>query len=221
MRTIKLLFCLLLICAVLSSVAMAQESVASLLSKASDAYKQQKYERAAELYDNAIKQGAQGLTLVYNAACAFALAGKRDEAGVGTAARGRGTKAIQDARTEQAVRRLEREWLDAGHNKDVAAMDRILADNFIITFGDGTVRDKAEVMRRLRMGTKNPNECEWTEDSEVRVNGNTAIIVGRYRYRLREKDKETVTESRYTDTYIRRKGHWQVVASHLSDIGKK
>jgi ketosteroid isomerase-like protein len=143
-------------------------------------------------------------------------------AGICTAnSQSRGTKATLDARAEQAVRRLEREWLDAGHNKDVAAMDRILANDFIITFGDGSVRDKDEVMRRLRVGTRNPNEYDWTEDSEVRVHGNTAIIVGRYRYRLREKDKETVSESRYTDTYIKRKGHWQVVASHLSDIVKK
>ena len=142
--------------------------------------------------------------------------------GIGAAnSQSRRAKATKDARAEHALRKLEREWLDAGHNKDVAAMDRILADDFIITFEDGSVRDKAEVMRRLRVATKNPNEYEWTEDSEVRVHGNTAIIVGRYRYRLREKDKETVTESRYTDTYIKRKGHWQVVASHLSDIGKK
>src|SRR5260370_36879557 len=133
----------------------------------------------------------------------------------------RGTKATLGARAEKAVRRLEREWLDAGHNKDVAAMGRILAADFIITFGDGSVRDKAEVMRRLRAGTRNPNEYDWTEDSKVRVHGNTAIIVGRYRYRLRENDKDTVSESRYTDTYIKRKGHWQVVASHLSEIVKK
>jgi ketosteroid isomerase-like protein len=134
---------------------------------------------------------------------------------------GRGTRATQDAKSKQAVRRLEREWLEAGHNKNVAAMDRILADDFIITFGDGSVRDKAEVMRRLRVGTRNANEYDWTEDSKVRVHGNTAIVVGRYRYRLREKDKETVSESRYTDTYIKTRGHWQVVASHLSDIVKK
>jgi len=142
--------------------------------------------------------------------------------GIGTAkSQGRGTKAALDARAEQAVRRLEREWLDAGHNKDLAAIYRILADDFIITFGDGSVRDKAEVMRRLRVGTRNPNEYDWTEDSKVRVHGNKAIIVGRYRYRLRENNKETISESRYTDTYIKRKGHWQVVASHLSDIVKK
>ena len=132
-------------------------------------------------------------------------------------------KANQGAKAEQVLRKLEREWLDAGRNKNLAAIERILADDFIITFGDGTIRDKGEVIRRLslRTGTKNPNEYDWTEDSVVRVHGNTAIIIGRYMYRLRDKDIETVSQSRYTDTYIKRKGRWQVVASHLSSIAKK
>ena len=130
-------------------------------------------------------------------------------------------RAGQDAKAEQEVRKLEREWLEAGRNKDVTTMDRILADDFIITFGDGSTRDKVEVMRRLHLGTKNPNEYDWTEDSKVRTYGDTAIITGKYMYKVQDKDKEMVSESRYTDTYIKLNGRWQVVASHLSNVAKK
>ena len=127
----------------------------------------------------------------------------------------------QDAKAEQELRDLQREWLAAGRNKDVAAIERILADDFLITFGDSSTRDKPEVIRRLRLGVRNPNEYDWTEDSKVRIYGDAAIITGKYIYKILDHDKETVSESRYTDTYIKRNGHWQVVASHLSNIAKK
>lgn len=132
----------------------------------------------------------------------------------------RKTKATSHVQTEQVLRKLEREWLDAYLNKDVAAMRRILADDFTITYGDGSVRDKAETIRSLSLSKKNPEEYHWTEDSKVRVYGDAAIITGRFLYR-RAKDQEPNGASRYTDTYVRRKGHWQVVASHLSNITKK
>jgi hypothetical protein len=122
-------------------------------------------------------------------------------------------KATPDAKAEQELRKLEREWLDA----DAAGVERIEADDFTITYGDGSVRDKAQYIEMAKRGTKDPNVSQWTEDSQVRIYGDTAIITGRFLY----KNKETVSQSRYTDTYIKRNGRWQVVASHLSNIAKK
>ena len=122
-------------------------------------------------------------------------------------------RANQDTKAEQELRKLEREWLDA----DVAGIERIEADDFTITYGDGSVRDKAQYVEMAKRGTKDPNVSQWTEDSKVRIYGDTAIITGRYLY----KNREMVSESRYTDTYIKRNGRWQVVASHLSNIAKK
>jgi hypothetical protein len=124
----------------------------------------------------------------------------------------RSIRAHQDTRAEQELRKLEREWLDA----DAAAVERIEADDFTITYGDGSVRDKAQYVEMARRrGVKDPNVSQWTEDSKVRIYGDTAVTTGRYLY----KNKDTISESRYTDTYIKGKGRWQVVASHLSNIG--
>ncbi|MGA9998190.1 MAG: nuclear transport factor 2 family protein [Pyrinomonadaceae bacterium] len=133
-----------------------------------------------------------------------------------------GVNASQDAKAEQELRKLEREWLDAYDNHDVEAMKRIVADDFTITYENGSVLDKAKTVGMLRPGTpKNPDTSQWTEDSKVRLYGDTAIITGKYVFKRRDKDKEIVSESRYTDTYIKRNGRWQVVASHLSNIAKK
>jgi ketosteroid isomerase-like protein len=120
---------------------------------------------------------------------------------------------------ESELRQLELAWLDAYDNNDAAAMERIVADDFQITYGDGRILNKKQTIAGLKPSApKDANSEQYTEDSVVRVYGNTAIITGVYIYKHRDSDKETMSRSRYTDTYLKRKGRWQVVSSHLSPI---
>ena len=127
----------------------------------------------------------------------------------------------QEATVELA--QLEREWLNAYDNDDVEAMDRIVANDFTITFPGGQVDTKADIMAGL-----SPDEDEeedenegngrshYTEDRAIRIYGNTAILTGVY---VDPGDEGEPDERyRYTDTWMRRHGEWQVVASHLSRI---
>ena len=54
------------------------------------------------------------------------------------------------SQAEQEVRKLEREWLDAYEQHDVAAMDRILADDFKLTQFGGVVQTKADILAALK-----------------------------------------------------------------------
>jgi hypothetical protein len=58
----------------------AQETADSLLVKASEAYRKKEYGRSAQLYAEAVRLGAREVNDFYNAACSFALAGRKDEA---------------------------------------------------------------------------------------------------------------------------------------------
>ena len=81
MRIYRIFICLLLVCtAYLPFAATTQETTDSLVAKATEAYQKKEYERSAQLYSAAIKQGAQDTGVFYNAACSFALAGKKEEA---------------------------------------------------------------------------------------------------------------------------------------------
>ncbi len=124
-----------------------------------------------------------------------------------------------NAKVEAELRQLERQWLDAYDNNDTAAMERIVADDFQITYGDGRTLNKKQTLASLKPGApKDANSEQYTEDSVVRVYGKTAIITGVYIYQQRDGDKETISRSRYTDTYRKRKGRWQVISSHLSPL---
>lgn len=115
------------------------------------------------------------------------------------------------------VRAAERAWLDAYEKRDAAAMNSLVADDFLITHGDGRTQDKAAVMDALARATAAgmPPATFTTEDVQGRVYGDTVILTGKVTMQRRKRDGTTSTvASRYTDAYARRNGRWQVVSSH-------
>lgn len=125
----------------------------------------------------------------------------------------------QVSEAEQEVRRLERAWLDAYERRDVEAMNRIVADDFTITFPGGEIQSKAQVVSSLK-GSAGPSPKFYTEDVRSRAYGDTVILIGRVIAEWEQAGKKVREQSRYTDTYVRRQGRWQVVASHLSNVPK-
>lgn len=130
----------------------------------------------------------------------------------------------QTADPVQQVRQLEREWLDAYEKRDSAAIQRIVADDFTIVFPDGASQTKADIMVMLERGRagSRPSPRFTTEDVLARAYGDTVILSGRViTHRKGADGTEERQESRYTDTYVRLDGRWQVVASHLSNVKVK
>lgn len=126
----------------------------------------------------------------------------------------------QLTKAEEEVRKLERQWLDAYEQNNAEAMERIVADDFTITFPNGGIQTKPRLMSMVKAPRRasQPRMKFSTEDVQSRTYGDTVILIGRVITEY-ERDGKTVKEqSRYTDTYVKRKGQWQVVASHLSNV---
>ncbi|MDQ3118646.1 MAG: nuclear transport factor 2 family protein [Verrucomicrobiota bacterium] len=122
--------------------------------------------------------------------------------------------------TEEEVRRLEREWLDAYEKYDAEAMGRIVADDFAITFPNGRIQTKAQIMAMLKRPRREgaPTTRFRTDEVQARSYGDTVILMGKVIEQSEREGKATTEASRYTDTYVKREGRWQVVASHLSNV---
>ena len=117
------------------------------------------------------------------------------------------------------VQKLERAWLDAYEQHDTKAMDAIVADDFTITFPNGSMQNKAQIMAALKRQRAPGLSIKFhTVDVQARVYGDTVILIGRVVTQY-QRDGQTTSkeEQRYTDTYVNRNGRWQVVASHLSN----
>ena len=113
---------------------------------------------------------------------------------------------------EREVRTTERRWLDLYEHRDAEGMEAILADGFVITYPDGTMQRKADVVAAMRRGAGKPSPRFVTEETAAHVYGDTVVLTG-----IVKTIRATGTSaSRYTDTYVRSGGKWQVAASHLS-----
>jgi ketosteroid isomerase-like protein len=122
---------------------------------------------------------------------------------------------------EQQVLKAGLEYAQMIKNQDAAAIERILADEYLYTSEDGKTTNKAEDLA----GYKNDRtklELAEISDQKVRVIGNdTAVETGIIRLKGNDKNGQPFDESeRYTTVWIWRDGRWQIVADHVSDIKK-
>jgi hypothetical protein len=116
---------------------------------------------------------------------------------------------------EQELKRLENEWLNSYLRDDKQTFDRIVADDFTRTDESGKFATKAEEKELVQAPPASVNASLTNEDMQVRVYGNAAIVTGR----IISKVQDSLNfQSRFTDTFVKRKGRWQVVARHYSRI---
>jgi hypothetical protein len=123
------------------------------------------------------------------------------------------------SKAEREVRQVLEEWLDALRRGDVAALERIVADDYMITVSDGRVLNREQDLSPLKEGVK--FESATVQDVRVRVFKETAIVTGEGIFKVRVKDKNYDIRERFTDIYVKRKGRWQPVASHSTALTKR
>jgi ketosteroid isomerase-like protein len=115
------------------------------------------------------------------------------------------------AGTEQALVQMERDWTAAALNKDAAALDKILADDWVGQNPAG-MATKTEALADLKSGD-NKVESETLGDMKVRVFGDTAVVTGSDEEKSSYKGKDTSGHYTWTDVFVRRHGRWQAAAS--------
>ena len=135
---------------------------------------------------------------------------------------GHGTKepGVNEANmsSEDEVRRVEHEWGEAFERKDMATLDRLMADEYILTDPLGNVRSKAESLAAIEMNQINFESTE-SDDVKVRINGDTAVVTGRSSFRGRYKGWSMAGRYQYTDVLVKRRGAWKAVGSHITALG--
>ncbi len=110
---------------------------------------------------------------------------------------------------------LEKKWNDAYKQSDIAAMDSLLADDFIITEEDGSTFSKPGYIAHSGGSALHVTISEMS-DLQVRMHGNTAVVTGAYHEKGAEKGKPYEYRDRFTDVWMNLNGKWQAIASHYS-----
>jgi ketosteroid isomerase-like protein len=110
---------------------------------------------------------------------------------------------------------FENQWNAAYKRGDVATMNSLLDDDFIITVEDGSTFSKAGYIARNGDATVHVETSDMS-DVKVRMHGDAAIVTGAYHEKGKDKGKPYEYRDRFTDVWMNVNGKWQVIASHYS-----
>jgi ketosteroid isomerase-like protein len=123
--------------------------------------------------------------------------------------------AQQKSDAASKVLALEAKWNEAYKRSDIATMNSLLADEFIITVEDGSTYSKAGYIAHTGGGTT-AVEISEISDLKVHSHGNTVVVTGAYHEKGTVKGKPYEYHDRLTDVWMTTEGRWQLIASHYS-----
>jgi ketosteroid isomerase-like protein len=96
----------------------------------------------------------------------------------------------------------------------------VLADEFVVTYGDGSRGDKAKELSLARDFNQQVDSSKL-DDFIVKVYGNTAVVMFTQHLVGPVKGKPVAVDYRYIDVWVNRDGVWKCVASQSTRVGMK
>jgi ketosteroid isomerase-like protein len=118
--------------------------------------------------------------------------------------------------TRKTIVDLENRWLEADKASNPDMVAALMSDNYLATNSEGKLEDKAKTLELVK--TRKYNTAEY-EDVQVTLFGNTAIARGGYKGSGTEPSGKPFTEHlRWTDTWVKTGGKWQVVATQYTAV---
>jgi ketosteroid isomerase-like protein len=121
------------------------------------------------------------------------------------------------ANDADTLKTIDTSWNDLRLKADVAGLDKLLADDWLLTHSDGRVQDKKDYLQELSSRTRS-NQAIENEDVSIRHYGGTAVVTGTSVQAGTSNGLPWSGRFRYTRVWILREGRWQMVASHSSRI---
>jgi len=144
-------------------------------------------------------------------------AGQQEGATKSQKAKTKSEAAVTAGSVEDQIKKREQDWAQATMKEGAAAVDQFEADDIISTDPAGRVTDKAQDKQDLSSGDLKFQSME-VSDLKVRVYGNTAVATGANTLKGTYKGQDISGTYRFTDTWVKRNGKWQAVASQASKV---
>jgi len=110
---------------------------------------------------------------------------------------------------ERTLTGLENECARAIIGRDTATLQRLLAPELVYT-EDTTVMNRQELIHSIMADRVTSGR---NEDMKVHAYGNTAVVTGIMHLKGNGKEGAFDRRYRFTDTWLRRNGQWQIIAA--------
>ena len=113
---------------------------------------------------------------------------------------------------EETVLKVDSEWAAAEMRRDGAALEQILDDRFVATFGQGKPVDKSTFIKAILSEDPATSVTQELSNRSVIVDRDTAVVVETDTETTVKNDEKKVGFWRFTVTYIKRHGRWIALA---------
>jgi len=123
-----------------------------------------------------------------------------------------------DAAAQQALAQLEDDWAKALETHDTSFFARVVAPDFHGTQDSAKTFGRAENMHNAADTATQIRDVR-DEDRQIRIygNGTVGVVTGLSHWTVQKGERPGQYSGRYTETWVKREGRWQVVAGHYSD----
>jgi uncharacterized protein (TIGR02246 family) len=128
-------------------------------------------------------------------------------------------QAAEPGDSRQQLAKIEKELAAALEKNDFKLMAPILSDDWKLVDADGTVHSREEIQEMMASG-KLKFESYSSSEFDIRLYGDTAVVIGRDNSKGTFDGEQFSTAGRFTDVFVKRDGHWKLVASHSTTISE-
>jgi ketosteroid isomerase-like protein len=129
-----------------------------------------------------------------------------------------GMPRAQKHESRHEIDQLEDAWRSAMLKSNTAAMQNLLADDYLAITASGTLQTKEQALANLRAGRMHFTSLDIS-DRKVRFYGTTALVTSLAEVQGTTGDGEVSGSYRYTRVYVRNaQGAWKIVSFEASRI---
>lgn len=118
---------------------------------------------------------------------------------------------------EGQILQLEEQLRKALLQKDMQTLDRLVADDYVETGPNGTIRNKSQNVADLKSANVKLDYLNFS-NVKARVNGNTVVVTGIVTRKGILLGNQFRGQTRFTRVYVKRDLGWQAVAAHSTSV---
>jgi ketosteroid isomerase-like protein len=118
---------------------------------------------------------------------------------------------------EEQIKKMEKDRAAAVVKGDVATLEGLTADDYILINANGQLSDKATTMNNIKTGNIKLTANE-VSDLKVRLYGDTAVVTGKSSAKGTIGGRELKGPVMFTRVYVKKNGKWRSVAFQQTPI---